>query len=845
MAESPAQPTSVVTDQTALRIVLFGMPAAGKTSLLGALAQAGQTQEHLLHGRLADPTHGLSELQHRLYDEESRRTAEEVVPYAVDFEPFAENGLARHEHQGAVLIDCDGRVANDLLLRRRTLPQDSPEGTLAREVLAADTLVLVIDASAPAGQLDADFGEFVRFLRLLEGSRGERSEVGGLPVFLVLAKCDLLAQPNDAPATWLERIQERERQVQARFTEFLARKETEEGPLPFGRIDLRLWATSVKRPPLAGVAAKPREPYGVAELFRQSLDAAQVFRNRQRHSGRRLAWTVAGAGTLVAIMIGLAGALISGAGPKERNPGDLETRIEAMHAAEGQTAAERFRGDVRQLEEKIGILTELKQSPQFAELPAASQSYVTERLDELEAYVAYLKRLQSGRQPAVAHREPELRELEETLKTKGGEGLALPREDWSQTRAGRLHHDRLEDVKLLRNAIDKIDDWFQQKKTEGERLWTMADYQPGPAASINWRGWHTEVRRYLDSIAMPPFAPAERLPGASSPDLKYQTVFGFDRIRQAADELESLKKRLVGLRDLSAALGLGGPPAQALLIVPPGFTATAAARRVQELRQSFPDFEKAFPEVKVPDAARGDVRQAAMTSYQPLLEAGRDVILRRVQEATPGGPETPMTWQTVRTWLADPPELASWRILAQVLLRIGDPERGKCDPVTELSTFLSHDSFDLALRRLALELPDAVKLRPDGDLTITQASAANKKDARLTFTVSDKQREPQRGVTVYLLRLKEGSTLTYHPGDDLIAQIPVRDGDNREMQLTWARGRSQVYQFEHLVREPRLHRRSEEAIKGQLEPAIHLSVPPEQGSIPRVPDLVPVVKFTK
>src|SRR6516162_10172185 len=100
MAEASTTPAPHLTPSRHVqRLVLFGMPAAGKTSLLGALAQAGQTQEHLLHGRLADPTHGLSELQHRLYDEESRRTAEEVVPYAVDFEPFAENGLARHEHQ--------------------------------------------------------------------------------------------------------------------------------------------------------------------------------------------------------------------------------------------------------------------------------------------------------------------------------------------------------------------------------------------------------------------------------------------------------------------------------------------------------------------------------------------------------------------------------------------------------------------------------------------------------------------------------------------------------------------------------------------------------------------------
>src|SRR6516225_788774 len=79
-----------------LSIVLFGMPAAGKSSLLGALAQAAQAQEHLLNGRLTDVSHGLDELRRRVYDESPRCTAEEVVPYPVDFEPFTKADSTEH-----------------------------------------------------------------------------------------------------------------------------------------------------------------------------------------------------------------------------------------------------------------------------------------------------------------------------------------------------------------------------------------------------------------------------------------------------------------------------------------------------------------------------------------------------------------------------------------------------------------------------------------------------------------------------------------------------------------------------------------------------------------------------
>src|SRR6516225_2596765 len=120
---TPTAPPTVSRD--ALRIVLFGMPAAGKSSLLGALGEAAQAQEHLLHGRLADLSHGIAELRQRLYDEIPRRTVEEIVPYPVAFEPFAdERDGGRAE---ALLIDCDGRVANDLLVRRKSLEAHGPE----------------------------------------------------------------------------------------------------------------------------------------------------------------------------------------------------------------------------------------------------------------------------------------------------------------------------------------------------------------------------------------------------------------------------------------------------------------------------------------------------------------------------------------------------------------------------------------------------------------------------------------------------------------------------------------------------------------------------------------------
>src|SRR5437879_1281605 len=103
---STTPPPTPAIGPDALRIVLFGMAHAGKSSLLGALLQSTQTQEHLLNGHLTDLGGGLAELHHQVYDDRPSETLEEVVPYAVAFEPFATHGTA--ERTEAVLVDCDG-----------------------------------------------------------------------------------------------------------------------------------------------------------------------------------------------------------------------------------------------------------------------------------------------------------------------------------------------------------------------------------------------------------------------------------------------------------------------------------------------------------------------------------------------------------------------------------------------------------------------------------------------------------------------------------------------------------------------------------------------------------------
>jgi hypothetical protein len=531
MPETTSPPTAPPSS-AALRIVLFGMPDAGKSSLLGALAQAAQTQEQVLNGRLVDRSQGLLELQRRLYEDRPKETLQEVVPYAVALEPLTTaGGQLAPDPRDAVLVDCDGRVANDLLSRRRTLGPGEPD-TLAREISGADTLVLVVDASAVPQAVERDFAQFGRFLHLLEQNRGRRSEVGGLPVYLVLTKCDLLAKSTDSSIGWMERIEERKRQVDRKFKEFLA-GQAEQAPLPFGKIELHLWATAVKRPALADAAAKPREPYGVAELFRQCLDSAGTFRERRSRATRRLSLTFAGVSALAGGMLLLALFFLA------TRPGNqttaLENEVRNFRAAH-ERAAELLKDPVTA---RIAQLQKIRNSPDFPRLPEEPKQYVDQRLRELDAYQGYVERLNdAGNSFAVLssiHSDEELARLRERL-----EHAVPPPEyaaDWSQARPLRVRQDLLKETRSLEAAVKRLKAVYLRLVSEAKQVRQALKQGEGNVP--------TRAQQTLDRAKETPDKVTNRddfIPGSER--VTYATAFAFTGVEALHQEWLGQKKAL-------------------------------------------------------------------------------------------------------------------------------------------------------------------------------------------------------------------------------------------------------------------------------------------------------------
>lgn len=806
----------------ALRVVLFGIPDAGKSSLLGALAQSAQTQEHLLNGHLTDLSRGLEALQKRLYDGQPRETLDEVVPYAVVFQPFTPpTGGRRLE---AVLVDCDGRAANELLSRRKRL--DPASGSLAGAILGADALVLAVDCSAAPAQVDADFAEFGRFLRLLEQRRGQQAEVAGLPVYLVLTKCDLLAKSGDSGTDWIERIEAKKREVDAQFRRFLERQGP--GPRPFGHIDLHLWATAVKHPTLAETPAKPRDPFGVAELFRQCFNTAEGYRQRQVRSGRRLFWTAAGTGSVVALMAGLATLILTGRRPDQ--PPALEGAVQNFRAHEDQSPAQRFREPLRR---KLDALEDLRNDPEFDRLPAPERDYVDGRLQDLRDYAAYKERLLRIR-PAEARSEADLDRLAARLANGDLAPPAGRESEWSGTDAAQVRERLGREVQSLRSAAADSADWYRDQARQAEELRTFARGKPADAPS--WAEWQAQVGDLLGRAF--PHTDTETLPGSAT--LTYGAVLGFNSVVEARRDWEGLRHRLSALRDLTAALGLAGrlPDGTRQPLDIPDHFPVAQARQI--LSRLSPGLRDEIASVELPEAVASDVRRAARLSYEHLIDGGRDVVLDHLRRASPDGTETVAAWQRVREWLTSPEELADWRVLASLLGRLKEPESG--DPVTALADFLRQERFEIDPTELTLEAPFDRSLRPAGALSVAQGTGGAAAVPVLTFAArnEDGSRDPRRRVTVYDLARQGGGKLTYRPGDTLSATLPVRrEGVAGDWFLTWDHGRSKVYQLDRLMSPPRLRPRGDEAAAGETVGDVRL-LPP--ASYPRLPDLMPVVE---
>jgi hypothetical protein len=493
--------------------------------------------------------------------------------------------------------------------------------------------------------------------------------------------------------------------------------------------------------------------------------------------------------------------------------------VESLRAAEGPTAAARLgEGLDRRLHEWEAV----EADPRFAQLPEPLQAFVQGRLDEGQAYERFRDDLAAIPPPGRARSLAELGRLEQRLTR-----LVPPtpyQAEWAGIDAVR-ERDRLlrKEVPAIRDAVARLTQFYFNLKNRATNLVAAAELSPE---------WEQRVRSVESAEKNPPFPRTDPVQGVAHE---------FDDVGVARADWERSRDRLTRLRDVATALGLlGDDPAKApLALGPPPAAAeipARASRRWQTLKSHYPDYAK-WSLAEFPDTVRPELDRRLRKSVEQATREGQRIILDKLKGLNISGKEEPADWPRVGEYLLSP-TLAEWRELVAYLNRLMDPAAE--DPVQATAAFLRRTSFDLDPRRVQVRIPDTLSdapVRPAGDLVLVYQKAAGGEPVRITLRPTG---EPQRDKQSVVYTFAGGSPVTYRPGDTFYAELPVRKGDT-DLKFTWASSRTLSFQFERLVREPRMHTPEQSNVEGSPADGVVTTV--TDGKFPTVPPMVPLVRF--
>ena len=810
-------PPLAVADHLIPRVVFFGPSRSGKSALITRLIRAADPLgENPIPLSAATPPVGIQR---------------ELMPHLIRVpDPAAGPGSTM------VVVDCDGQSAGELLSHPDKLIRGAARGALAVAVRSADALVLVVDAAASPLEVDRTFRAFGGFLDSLSEGRTFGREVGGLPVFLTLTKCDALALPDDEPTDWLGRVEARKAEVQDRFRDFFGDDvaETDAHYLDFGSIDLQVRATAVEVPKQPGFApyAGSDGTFGIATLTHDVLPAARVYRSRTLRAKRRLRLTISGLGLVVGVMLsGLIALAAFGTGDP------LVARIRAFQEREGPPSV---RLSDRNLPRNRVELLGIRESPGFVRLPPDLRKYVETHLAEYDAYRIYHTKFQPPRLPPTELRtQRELAELTTAIATE----LAPPSQyssTWTDTEAVKLRSKWNTDVTLLREAEDRLHDWYRGLTRQANQL-LLADRPPDAT-------WRNQINKTVSEAKTPLFSSKSAIPGSPSVPVRhgaaltYAPVFEFDRIDLARRDWIDTRDRLLALRNLADLLGLTtgpGTPSAILDLPEPVNDADSlalAGNRLRELSAAFPDKPLKHPEWQVdnfPDPAR--------RWLEPRLRSVFDTGVRHVRQLLTSRLAADRTedWRKLADGFLQQEPARDWGHFLGLIRRWLEPSHATSDPVQELVTFLRREQFEGNPKSIEIAIPDdllAERLIPAGKLVLLQTPTGGTETELAFRTEGDGRRE--RPLTIHtFVPVGTAKPFVVRPGDQLTAQLPLRAG-TQEYRLKWAAPRSAVYAFDALSQPPTLERvgaiPTPERVLG-----VRLTSP--DGGLPLAPVLLPNV----
>ena len=321
-----------------------------------------------------------------------------------------------------------------------------------------------------------------------------------------------------------------------------------------------------------------------------------------------------------------------------RSRSTLELQVENLHFSDREKVADRLNAPEKELALRAGRLQRVVDDPGFGSLPSDEQNFVLDRLDEVNQYRALLAKIPLPRALMELRTLSALRKLRDDVKQLS------PRPEWADTDAVRRRVERLADLDALEDAVLAVQGRF---RTDTDRAATLLDFKdlgPGPA-------WLDEARKLLATDRNAGVVPADHIPGSTV--LTYGTALAFDDVAGDRQAWEKQRGNLTAVRNLVAALGLGGPGIDPppVLAFPEGFTLEQARERAAQLKKNYPHAGADFSLDALPPAIRKQVIGEARRSWENLLHPARALAAQKGAASE--------DWDHVRSWLR---ARASWTI---------------------------------------------------------------------------------------------------------------------------------------------------------------------------------------
>jgi len=412
---------------------------------------------------------------------------------------------------------------------------------VTKPILDADGVVLTIDVSAPKKQ--ETFQQAADWLNALHEYRGRRADVGALPVYVVLTKCDQLVRKDDTLEAWKKRVEDTKSHYVERFNQVL-----DEHSRGFGSIRLKVLTTAIKAPVFNDKPLKIKEPLGVAELLRHSARSASDYQDRRVRSQGRLQNVLAGLVGLI-VILALVVAFLVEFQPEARST-VLEERVQLILPKAEATAAQRMQGTPTRLEEKHKILTEIENHDDFARLPSSERDAVSAYRKEIADY------LQRYHEAEIALKLPHLAKNQQEFDKQEADvaSFKLTAEQaqrWADTRLGRRVEQVRKEYASLHQALNEEEKWIRKETDKASKLLKdgtsvygklLDDEKSAQSAAVAW------MRRFQESQPKPHQPREDNVPGVTR--VIWEDLGKFDQIKKAHKDWLAAKSEVAGLAKL-------------------------------------------------------------------------------------------------------------------------------------------------------------------------------------------------------------------------------------------------------------------------------------------------------